>query len=74
MKHTPTHRFRDWLALIGALVSALGAHAGDAPVDLVESKAESATHVRILVPAYFYPAGDGLAHWDRLLADADKAP
>ena len=24
--------------------------------------------LRLLVPAYFYPAGDGLRHWDRLLA------
>jgi hypothetical protein len=29
--------------------------------------------VRILVPAYFRPAGDGLRHWDRLIASAEKA-
>ncbi|MDR3638787.1 MAG: spherulation-specific family 4 protein [Isosphaeraceae bacterium] len=30
--------------------------------------------VRLLVPAYFYPAGEGLKAWDRLIAAADKAP
>ncbi len=30
--------------------------------------------IRILVPAYFRPAGDGLRHWDRLIASAGKAP
>ena len=30
--------------------------------------------VRLLVPAYFYPAGDGLAAWKRLLSSAEKAP
>ena len=39
-----------------------------------QEKAESSPHVRLLVPAYFYPAGDGLKHWDRLLAAADKVP
>jgi len=29
---------------------------------------------RLLVPAYFYPAGEGLKAWDRLIAAADKAP
>jgi hypothetical protein len=29
--------------------------------------------VRLLVPAYFYPAGDGAKEWDRLLAAADRA-
>lgn len=30
--------------------------------------------LRLLVPAYFYPSGDGLAAWKRLIASADKAP
>jgi hypothetical protein len=30
--------------------------------------------VTLLVPAYFYPAGDGLQEWDRLLAAADRVP
>lgn len=30
--------------------------------------------VRILVPAYFYPAGEGLRHWDRLIAAAARVP
>lgn len=29
---------------------------------------------RLLVPAYFYPAGDGLRAWDRLIAASDKVP
>jgi hypothetical protein len=28
---------------------------------------------RLLVPAYFYPAGDGVKAWDTLLASGDKA-
>lgn len=39
-----------------------------------EGKSESAPRVRLLVPAYFYPAGHGLKHWDRLLEAADKVP
>jgi hypothetical protein len=30
--------------------------------------------VTLLVPAYFYPAGEGLQHWDHLLASADRVP
>jgi hypothetical protein len=30
--------------------------------------------VRLLVPAYFYPAGEGLKAWERLIASAAKAP
>jgi hypothetical protein len=30
--------------------------------------------VRLLVPAYFYPSGDGLKAWERLLDAADRAP
>ncbi len=30
--------------------------------------------LRLIVPAYFYPAGEGLEHWDRLLAAADRVP
>jgi Spherulation-specific family 4 len=32
------------------------------------------TTVRLLVPAYFYPAGEGLKDWDRLIASADRTP
>jgi hypothetical protein len=30
--------------------------------------------LRLLVPAYFYPAGDGVKQWDRLIAAAARAP
>lgn len=30
--------------------------------------------LRLIVPAYFYPGGPGLEHWDRLIASADRAP
>jgi hypothetical protein len=35
---------------------------------------EPEPRLRLLVPAYFYPAGDGLKHWDRLIASAKQAP
>jgi serine/threonine protein kinase len=35
--------------------------------------AEAAPRLRLLVPAYFYPAGDGLAQWDKLLEAPDPA-
>ncbi len=36
--------------------------------------AELAPRLRLLVPAYFYPAGQGLKDWDRLLAAAAQVP
>ncbi len=30
--------------------------------------------VRLLVPAYFYPAGEGLKDWSRLIASAERTP
>ncbi len=33
-----------------------------------------APRLRAWVPAYFYPAGDGLKQWDRLIAGASRAP
>jgi hypothetical protein len=35
---------------------------------------EPAPRCRLLVPAYFYPAGEGLKDWDRLLASGAKVP
>lgn len=29
--------------------------------------------MRVLIPAYFYPAGDGLKHWDRMIESAGSA-
>jgi hypothetical protein len=34
--------------------------------------AASAAKIRLLVPAYFYPGGDGMQHWDRLLASGSS--
>jgi hypothetical protein len=34
--------------------------------------AERPPRLRVLVPAYFYPAGEGLKEWDRLIRAADK--
>jgi hypothetical protein len=36
--------------------------------------AKAAPRLRLLVPAYFYPGGQGLKHWDRLLAAAANIP
>jgi hypothetical protein len=30
--------------------------------------------IRVLVPAYFYPGGAGLAEWDRMIAEAKRVP
>jgi hypothetical protein len=35
--------------------------------------AEKSPAVRLLVPAYFYPAGNGAKEWDKLIAAADRA-
>jgi hypothetical protein len=36
--------------------------------------AEPEPRLRLLVPAYFYPAGEGLKHWDRLIASSARVP
>jgi hypothetical protein len=36
--------------------------------------AEPEPRLRLLVPAYFYPAGEGLKHWERLIAAAKRVP
>lgn len=56
-------------AAAAAALLALGAFA---PADRAADP--KATPVRLLVPAYFYPAGEGLAAWKRLVASADRAP
>lgn len=35
---------------------------------------KSEAKVRLLIPAYFYPGGEGLKHWDRLFASARAMP
>lgn len=44
-----------------------------APLPAVCAEPE-APPVRLLVPAYFYPAGEGLATWNRLFESSAKAP
>lgn len=63
-----------WLWLIGTSVSALGGNTDDVVPGASGNQPASQPALRLLVPAYFYPAGDGLAHWDNLLAAADKVP
>jgi hypothetical protein len=36
--------------------------------------AEPDSRIRLVVPAYFYPAGEGLKDWNRLLATGKKVP
>jgi hypothetical protein len=50
------------------LVLAVLSSAADA-----QDPAEKTPRVQLLVPAYFYPAGDGAKEWDKLLAAADRA-
>ncbi len=38
------------------------------------SPSDDAPRVRLIVPAYFYPADNGLKEWDRLIAAADRVP
>ncbi|HJT79275.1 MAG TPA: spherulation-specific family 4 protein [Gemmataceae bacterium] len=41
---------------------------------LTAGASAEAPRLRLLVPAYFYPAGNGLRQWDRLIAAASRAP
>jgi hypothetical protein len=50
-----------WLLLLVIAVAAL-------PLTADEPKPGKEPRVRLLVPAYFYPAGAGLKEWERLLA------
>jgi Spherulation-specific family 4 len=43
-------------------------------LSLGAATSRAAEPVRLLVPAYFYPAGDGRAAWNRLIASAGKVP
>ena len=46
-----------------------------APQDSIGKPARSApARLRVLVPAYFYPAGNGLREWDRLIEAAAHIP
>jgi serine/threonine protein kinase len=47
--------------------------AGQPRRDVPPAPAAASLRLRLLVPAYFYPAGDGLAQWDRLLETPDPA-
>jgi hypothetical protein len=68
------HLIESCLLLVVAFACSLGKSADEtAPAPAAEQAASKPT-LRLLVPAYFYPAGDGLAHWDQLLTAADKVP
>jgi hypothetical protein len=56
-----------WLAALGFAV-------GAAPGPLLPAADPAPPPTRLLVPAYFYPAGDGLKTWQTLLASAAKVP
>jgi hypothetical protein len=58
----PLNRREFGLVSLGLAASGLGAAAANAPT------------LSILVPAYFYPAGDGRDDWDRMIASAAHAP
>src|SRR6266511_2045748 len=45
-----------------------------APGRADQPAAEKAPRVRLLVPAYFYPAGPGLKEWERLIAASARVP
>jgi hypothetical protein len=59
---------RDHLGILGLLIASL-AFSASGP-----AAAEDTPAVRLLVPAYFNPAGKGREVWDTLIASADKAP
>ena len=68
---------RVWVAVVCTQATAwatllLVAAAFATPVTAADPSAKPRT--TLLVPAYFYPAGDGLQHWDDLLAAADRVP
>ena len=44
-----------------------------APANGIASAADPAPKMRLLVPAYFYPAGKGEKEWERLLAAPEEA-
>jgi len=43
-------------------------------ISAVPAGAEDPPRLTLLVPAYFYPAEQGLREWDRLIAAAEKVP
>jgi serine/threonine protein kinase len=47
--------------------------AGQPVGNLPPAPAPPSPRLRLLVPAYFYPAGDGMAQWDRLLETPNPA-
>jgi hypothetical protein len=55
---------------LAAAALALLASIGGAPA----AGAQQAPRLRLWVPAYFYPAADGLREWDRLMAITARAP
>jgi hypothetical protein len=58
--------------LVTLLLATLGASSPDA--EPYRGAGETTPRVRLLVPAYFYPAGEGLKAWDLLIASSARVP
>ncbi|MGE0609033.1 MAG: spherulation-specific family 4 protein [Pirellulales bacterium] len=61
------------VGLLLLMVLAIGAPSLTRLRPIFAAEPEEAALPRLLVPAYFYPAGEGLAHWDNLIAAAKQA-
>src|SRR5262249_30845841 len=59
------------IALIGRKSSDASPSSTARPADLLPGTAQASRRLRLLVPAYFYPAGEGMAEWNKLLAVPD---
>jgi hypothetical protein len=60
--------------LCGALATTPALAAEPAGTAKKDERRPAAPTLRLLVPAYFYPAGEGAKHWEGLLAAADRVP
>jgi hypothetical protein len=58
-----------WQVVLVALVAVLGSSPGRVAADDQEK-----TKLRLLVPAYFYPAGQGLKEWQKMMDAAADVP
>lgn len=70
-----TYRFRCHLALLGLFAGVWRAACWGETSALNQAVAEQAgPRLQIVVPAYFYPGGKGLAYWEQLFGSAAQAP
>ncbi|HVW00951.1 MAG TPA: spherulation-specific family 4 protein, partial [Planctomycetaceae bacterium] len=61
------HRLLHGVALLSLMAPAFN----PSPTQAAES---NEAPIRLLVPAYFYPAGEGLVAWKKLIASAEQTP